>query len=81
MLILLQAAEMTEAEFKAVVIKVVVIGILTMGTSFGVLWIFWKRLEAESDAGETTSRKSTIVALVALILVLLAMSWVIYQFG
>ena len=77
----LQALEMTDVEFKAVVLKVVVVGILTMGTSFALLWIFWKRLEAESEAGETTSRKSTILVLVVLIVVLLAMSLVVYQFG
>ena len=66
---------MTDVEFKAVVVKVVVVGVLTMGTSFVLLWIFWKRLEAESEAGETTSRKSTILVLVVLIVVLLAMSF------
>ena len=73
--------EMTEADFKAAVIKVIVVGLLTMGTSFTLLWIYWKRLESESDAGETKSRKSTIVVLVALIAVLLVMSWVLVKSG
>ena len=46
-----------------------------------MLWIYWKRLESESDAGETKSRKSTIVVLVALIAVLLVMSWVLVKSG
>jgi len=79
--ILLQTLDMTETEFKAVVIKVIVLGTLTMGVSFGLLWLFWKRLEEESKAGEHRTRMSTFAYLVVLVLVLIAMSFVVYSFA
>lgn len=77
--ILLQTLDMTEPEFKSVVIKVVLMGILTMGVSFGLLWLFWKRLAAESEAGEHQTRMSTFGYLVVLVLVLIVMSFVVYS--
>lgn len=77
--ILLQTLDMTSEEFKTVVFKVIVLGTLTMGVSFWLLWLFWKRLEAESDAGEHKSRMSTFGYLIALVLVLILMSIVVYS--
>ncbi len=79
--LVLQTLDMTEAEFKAAVIKVIVVGTLTMAVSFWLLWLFWRRLEAESDAGEHTTRMSTFGYLVALVIVLILMSLVVYSFG
>jgi heme/copper-type cytochrome/quinol oxidase subunit 2 len=79
--ILLQTLDMTEADFKAVVIKVIVVGTLTMGVSFWLLWLFWRRLEDESKAGEHKTRMSTFGYLIALVLVLILMSLVVYSFG
>lgn len=77
--ILLQTLDMTEADFKGIVIKVIVMGILTMGLSFGLLWLFWRRLEEESKAGEHRTRMSTFGYLVALVLVLILMSFIVYS--
>jgi len=79
--ILLQTLDMTEAEFKAAVIKVIVVGTFAMGISFCLLWLFWKRLEKESDAGEHHTRMSTFGYLIALVLVLILMSFVVYSFA
>ena len=78
--VVLQAIDMTETEFKVVVFKVIVVGVLTMGVSFGLLWMFWRRLEAESEAGEHRTRMSTFGYLIALVIVLILMSFVIYSF-
>lgn len=79
--ILLQTLDMTETEFKAIVIKVIVAGILMMGISFWLLWLFWRRLEIESEAGEHKTRMSTFGYLVALVIVLILMSFVVYSFA
>ena len=79
--VLLQVVDMTETEFKAVVLKVIVVGTLTMGVSFGLLWLFWRRLEIESEAGEHKTRMSTFGYLVALVIVLILMSFVVYSFA
>lgn len=77
--ILLQTLDMSEADFKGIVIKVIVMGVLTMGLSFWLLWLFWRRLEEESNAGEHRTRMSTFGYLVALVLVLILMSFIIYS--
>lgn len=79
--ILLQTLDMSETEFRAIVIRVIVVGVATMGISFWLLWLFWKRLEAESSAGEHKTRMSTFGYLVALVIVLILMSIVVYSFG
>ena len=80
MFLLLQALNMSEAEFRTIVIRVVLIGLVTMGSSFVILMFFWKNLEKESEAGETKVRKSTVAILVGLILTLVLMSVLVYQF-
>jgi heme/copper-type cytochrome/quinol oxidase subunit 2 len=79
--ILLQTLDMTESEFKAVIVRVIVVGVVTMGISFWLLWLFWRRLEAESAAGEHKTRMSTLGYLIALVIVLILMSIVVYSFG
>ncbi len=81
MLALIQAMDMTEAQFKAVLIKVVVVGLFTMGSSFALLLVFWRNLKKESEAGETKTRMSTFLLLVALVLILTLMSFVVYKLG
>jgi uncharacterized membrane protein len=77
--LLLQAVDVTEPEFKAIIIKVIVAGVAMMAVSFGLLWLFWRRLEIESEAGEHKTRMSTFGYLVALVLALILMSFVIYS--
>jgi hypothetical protein len=77
-LAILQSA-MSEAEFKAVLTKVVVVGTAAMGLASLLLWLFWRNLGKESEGGETDTRTSTWVLLVALILVLLGLSFVVYS--
>jgi len=77
--LLLQAVDVNEPEFKAIIIKVIVAGVAMMAVSFGLLWLFWRRLEIESEAGEHKTRMSTFAYLVALVLVLILMSFVIYS--
>ncbi|MCM2315121.1 MAG: hypothetical protein NDJ92_08220 [Thermoanaerobaculia bacterium] len=76
---LLQSTALSEAEFKAMLVKVVVVGVVAMGISTLLLWLFWRNLGKESAGGERETRVSTFVLLVGLILVLLAMSFVVYS--
>jgi hypothetical protein len=75
----LQTTNLTEAEFRAVLVKVVVVGVVTMGISATLLWLFWRNLGKESKQGETETRVSTWLLLVSLVLVLLGMSFVVYS--
>lgn len=76
---ILQSTAQSEAEFKAMLVKVVVVGVVAMGISTLLLWLFWRNLGKESEGGETETRVSTFVLLVALVLVLLVMSFVVYS--
>jgi heme/copper-type cytochrome/quinol oxidase subunit 2 len=76
---ILQSTAMTEAEFKAMLLKVVVVGTVAMGLASLLLWLFWRNLQKESDAGEGDTRVSTWVLLVSLIVVLIGMSFVVYS--
>lgn len=76
---ILQSTALSEAEFKAMLVKVVVVGVVAMGISTLLLWLFWRNLGKESDGGETETRVSTFVLLAGLILVLLVMSFVVYS--
>lgn len=76
---ILQSTAMSEAEFKAMLVKVVVVGVVAMGISTLLLWLFWRNLGKESAGGEKDTRVSTFVLLVSLILVLLGMSFVVYS--
>ncbi|MGK2859088.1 MAG: hypothetical protein ACSLFQ_17960 [Thermoanaerobaculia bacterium] len=76
---LLQSTAMSEAEFKAMLVKVVVVGVVAMGISTLLLWLFWRNLGKESAAGERETRTSTFVLLVSLVLVLLGLSFVVYS--
>lgn len=79
LLAFLQSTAMSEAEFKAMLVKVVTVGTLAMGLAFFLLWLFWRNLGKESEGGETETRGSTWVLLVSLILVLLGLSFVVYS--
>lgn len=76
---LLQSTAISEAEFKAMLIKVVVVGVVAMGIATLMLWLFWRNLGRESAGGERETRVSTFVLLVSLILVLLGMSFLVYS--
>ena len=75
----LQSTALTEAEFKAMLLKVVVVGVIAIGIGMTLLWLFWRNLGRESAAGETDTRVSTFVLLVVLVVVLLGMSFVVYS--
>ena len=78
LLAILQSA-LSEAEFKAMLTKVVVVGTLAIGLASLALWLFWRNLGKESEGGETDTRTSTWVLLVSLILILLGLSFVVYS--
>lgn len=79
LLAILQTTSMTEAEFRALLTKVVVVGTVTMLLASLLLWLFWRNLGKESAEGETETRVSTWVLLASLILVLLGLSFVVYS--
>lgn len=76
---LLQSTAISEAEFKAMLVKVVVVGVVAMGIATLLLWLFWRNLGKESAGEERETRVSTFVLLVSLILVLLGMSFLVYS--
>lgn len=79
LLAFLQTTNLTEAEFQALLTKVVVVGTLAMALASLLLWLFWRNLGKESESGETETRVSTWVLLASLILVLLGLSFVVYS--
>ena len=76
---ILQSNALTEGEFMAMLVKVVVVGTVAMGLAALLLWLFWRNLGKESAGGEKETRISTWVLLVSLILVLLGLSFVVYS--
>ncbi|MBI2212988.1 MAG: hypothetical protein HYU52_05015 [Acidobacteria bacterium] len=74
-----QSTNMTEEEFRALITKVVVSGTLAMGIAAVLLWLFWRNLGKESEGGESETRVSTWLLLVSLVVVLLALSFVVYS--
>jgi len=79
LLAFLQSTAMTEAEFKAILTKVVVFGTIAMVIASFLLWMFWRNLEKESEKGEIETRLSTWVLLVSLVVVLLGLSFIVYR--
>ncbi|MFA6958229.1 MAG: hypothetical protein WC538_20365 [Thermoanaerobaculia bacterium] len=79
LLTFLQSTAMTEAEFKAILMKVVVFGTIAMAIASFLLWMFWRNLEKESAGGEVETRLSTWVLLVSLVVVLLGLSFIVYR--
>ncbi len=75
----LQSTDVTEAEFRAILTKVVVVGVVAMGMAFLLLWFFFRNLGKESSAGERDTRVSTWALLVSLVLVLLGLAFVVYS--
>lgn len=75
----IQSTAMTEAEFKAILLKVVFFGTLAMMIAGFLLWLFWRNLGKESAGGEVDTRLSTWLLLVSLILVLFVLSFVVYS--
>jgi hypothetical protein len=81
LLAFLQSTAMSEAEFKALLLKVVVVGTVAMALASILLWLFWRNLGKESAEGETETRVSTWVLLVSLILLMFCLSFVVYSFA
>ena len=56
-----------------------VFGTIAMAISGFLLWLFWRNLEKESAEGGVETRVSTFVLLVALVVVLLSLSFIVYS--